>query len=728
MEILIPSPAIRNLIREDKVHQIYGMMQAGQAKHGMQTFNQSLAALYFKRMITLETALARSSYPDELQEIINRGPASMNPTLTALGEGDRGCPASFGKDEPAPVRPRKASCWRTRATPRWRCCGASRSRSPASGSRGARSSSCRACRGASARKRIAIFTRQFSVMLDAGLPLVQCLEILGEQEEHRTFQAIIQQVRTDVESGSSLADSMRKHPKAFDNLYVNMVAAGEAGGILDIILQRLSVYIEKVVRLNSQVKSALIYPAAVIVIAALVVFVILWKCHPGVRPALLRPGRRDALPDPDGDRRQQLRRANYFIFIILVVVFGSVAVSRWHKTPHGRRVLDGAMLKIPIIGMLLRKIAVARFCRTLGTLTASGVPILDGLEITAKTSGNAIIEDAVMAVRKSVEEGKTISEPLAQTKVFPAMVVQMINVGEQTGALDQMLSKIADFYEEEVDTAVAGLMKLIEPLMISILGVVIGTIVTAMYLPLYSILLRRSVRRERTLAADARRRPAPPLGCSDAPEAAMTSHDPPGASAPLVHRHPRGGHRQRPAPVRTLPALGAPGPAAGRARHRRASHAGGGQPAGDGAGDTAAQRRLAAGGSHLRRHPALHRSAAAPAPLPPGAGLHPVLRRPGADHRPGLLPRRRGQPVLAALPDRHRRGLDAAAPPRRRQRGERRLPALRRHDRRPLLRLAAAGHPGAGRGVGLAPGLQPGGARLRLLRRGPADLLPGAQA
>jgi type IV pilus assembly protein PilC len=180
--------------------------------------------------------------------------------------------------------------------------------------------------------------------------------------------------------------------------------------------------------------------------------------------------------------------ADYFIFILLVVVFGIVAINRWHKTPHGRRVLDGLLLKIPVIGMLLRKISVARFCRTLATLTASGVPILDGLEITAKTAGNAIIEDAIMAVRKSVEEGKTISEPLAQTKVFPAMVVQMINVGEQTGALDQMLSKIADFYEDEVDTAVAGLMKLIEPLMITILGVVIGTIVTAMYLPLYSIL------------------------------------------------------------------------------------------------------------------------------------------------------------------------------------------------------------------------------------------------
>jgi type IV pilus assembly protein PilC len=336
-------------------------------------------------------------------------------------------------------------------------------------------------------KRIAIFTRQFSVMLDAGLPLVQCLEILGDQEENRAFQAVIQQVRSDVESGASLADAMRKHPKAFDNLFTNMVAAGEAGGILDIILQRLSVYIEKAVKLNSQVRAALIYPVSIIVIAAFVVFIILWKVIPVF--AQLFAGLGGEMP--------LLTRivigasnfvADYFIFILLVLGFGGFAVKKWHETPHGRRILDGAMLRIPVIGMLLRKIAVARFCRTLGTLTASGVPILDGLEITAKTAGNAIIEDAIMSVRKSVEEGKTISEPLAQTKVFPAMVVQMINVGEQTGALDQMLSKIADFYEDEVDTAVAGLMKLIEPLMITVLGGVIGTIVAAMYLPLYSVL------------------------------------------------------------------------------------------------------------------------------------------------------------------------------------------------------------------------------------------------
>jgi type IV pilus assembly protein PilC len=336
-------------------------------------------------------------------------------------------------------------------------------------------------------KRLAIFTRQFSVMLDAGLPLVQCLEILGEQEENRTFRAIIQQVRSDVEQGSSLAEAMRRHPKAFDELFVNMVAAGEAGGILDIILQRLATFLEKITKLKSQVKSALIYPASVITIAVGVVWIILRFVIPTFTQ--LFAGLGGELP---WITRVVVGTSNFIgrfsPWIIIGGILAGIFLSRWHKTPRGRRVIDGLMLKIPIIGMLLRKIAVARFCRTLATLTSSGVPILDGLEITAKTSGNAIIEDAVMAVRKSVEEGKTVSEPLAETKVFPPMVVQMINVGEQTGALDQMLSKIADFYEEEVDTAVAGLMKLIEPLLITFLGVVIGVIVAAMYLPLYSVI------------------------------------------------------------------------------------------------------------------------------------------------------------------------------------------------------------------------------------------------
>jgi len=336
-------------------------------------------------------------------------------------------------------------------------------------------------------KRLAIFTRQFSVMLDAGLPLVQCLEILGEQEENPVFAQAIDKVRNDVESGASLADAMAKHPKAFDNLYVNMIAAGEAGGILDVILQRLATYIEKAVKLKNQVRSAMIYPVAVISIAILVVWIILWKVIPTFEQLLTGVGgEMPFITQVVVSLSNFLGR--YSLWLFLVIIFGSIFLSRYHKTERGRRVIDGFLLKIPIIGELLRKIAVARFCQTLSTLTASGVPILDGLEITAKTAGNAIIEDAVMAVRKSVEEGKTVSEPLAETGVFPPMVVQMINVGEQTGALDQMLVKIAEFYEEEVDTAVSNMTKLIEPILIAVLGAIIGTIVAAMYLPLYSVL------------------------------------------------------------------------------------------------------------------------------------------------------------------------------------------------------------------------------------------------
>jgi type IV pilus assembly protein PilC len=337
------------------------------------------------------------------------------------------------------------------------------------------------------RKRLAIFTRQFSVMLDAGLPLVQCLEILGTQEDNRHFKEIIRQTRLDVESGASLADAMRKHPVAFDDLYVSMIAAGEAGGILDIILQRLSTYIEKSVRLRGQVRTAMMYPAAVISIATLVVWVILWKVIPVFGQLFAGVGAE--LPFLT---RVIISASNfvgrYSIFMIAGLIAGGMALNRWHKTYRGRRVIDAFLLRLPVLGQLLLKIAVARFCRTLSTLTSSGVPILEGLEITARTAGNAVVEDAIMAVRKAVEEGKTISEPLAETKVFPPMVVQMINVGEQTGALDQMLSKIADFYEEEVDTAVQGLMKLIEPLLITFLGAVIGTIVTAMYMPMYTII------------------------------------------------------------------------------------------------------------------------------------------------------------------------------------------------------------------------------------------------
>ena len=336
-------------------------------------------------------------------------------------------------------------------------------------------------------KVLAVFTRQFSVMIDAGLPLVQCLEILANQQEHKNFQKILLQVRQDVEAGSTLADAMRRHPKAFDNLYVNMIAAGEAGGILDVILQRLSVYIEKAVKLRSQVRAALIYPVAVICIAAIVVAVILLKVIPTFAALFTSLGAELPLPT-----RIVIASSNFlarywwaFVAAIGAAVF---AFRRYYATYRGRRVVDGALLKAPVIGMILRKIAVARFCRTLATLTSSGVPILEALDITARTSGNAIVEDAIVGVRKSVEGGRTIVDPLRESGVFPNMVVQMIGVGEQTGALDAMLNKIADFYEDEVDVAVAGLVKLLEPVMIFILGVVIGGIVIAMYLPMFTLI------------------------------------------------------------------------------------------------------------------------------------------------------------------------------------------------------------------------------------------------
>ena len=336
-------------------------------------------------------------------------------------------------------------------------------------------------------KILAIFTRQFSVMIDAGLPLVQCLEILALQQEHKNFQKILLQVRQDVEAGSTLADAMRRHPKAFDNLYVNMIAAGEAGGILDTILQRLSVYIEKAVRLRSQVRSAMIYPVAVIVIAAIVVAVILLKVIPTFAALFTSLGAE--LPFPT---RVVITASNilarYFIFFLAGIGAIAYGIRRYYRTYRGRRVLDGLLLKAPILGMILRKIAVARFCRTLATLTSSGVPILESLEITARTAGNAIVEDAILETRKSVEGGKTIVEPLKESNVFPNMVVQMIGVGEQTGALDAMLNKIADFYEDEVDVAVQGLVKLMEPIMIFILGVIIGGIVIAMYLPMFTLI------------------------------------------------------------------------------------------------------------------------------------------------------------------------------------------------------------------------------------------------
>jgi len=340
-------------------------------------------------------------------------------------------------------------------------------------------------------KDLAIFTRQFSVMIDAGLPLVQCLEILGSQQENKTFAKVLQQTRMDVEGGASLADAMRKQPKAFDNLFTNMIAAGEAGGILDTILKRLATYIEKNVKLTSQVKGAMVYPVSIISIAGIVIGVILWKVIPTF--AAMFAGLGAELPLPT---RFVIGLSNWLVrllpFIVVGSVLGVVAFKRYYATHSGRRVVDAAVIKAPIFGTVMRKVAVARFCRTLSTLISSGVPILDGLEITARTAGNAIIEDAIMSVRKGVESGLTIVQPLKESGVFPAMVVQMIGVGEQTGALDSMLSKIADFYDEEVDQAVANLLTLMEPVMILFLGISVGGIIIAMYLPLFDLISKLS--------------------------------------------------------------------------------------------------------------------------------------------------------------------------------------------------------------------------------------------
>jgi len=336
-------------------------------------------------------------------------------------------------------------------------------------------------------KSLAVFTRQFSVMIDAGLPLVQCLEILGTQEEDKNFGLVILETRAEVEGGASLADAMRKNPKVFDALFTNMIAAGEAGGILDTILKRLATYIEKAVKLKNQVQSAMIYPVAIVVIAAVVVGVILWKVIPTF--ASLFAGLGADLPLPT---RVVIALSNGLVRFMPFVLVGIGAfifgMRAYYATPAGRMNMDRLTLKLPVLGNLMRKIAVARFCRTLATLLASGVSILEALDITAKTAGNAVVEKALYATRKSIEGGETIAAPLKETNVFPPMVVQMISVGETTGALDTMLGKIADFYEEEVDVAVAGLLTLLEPLMIALLGGVVGGIVIAMYMPIFSLI------------------------------------------------------------------------------------------------------------------------------------------------------------------------------------------------------------------------------------------------
>jgi type IV pilus assembly protein PilC len=336
-------------------------------------------------------------------------------------------------------------------------------------------------------KEVAVFFRQFSVMIDAGLPLVQCLEILGANQENPTFQKTLMGVRTTVEGGATLANAMRQYPTIFDDLTTNMIEAGETGGILDIILQRLAIYVEKAVKLRAAVKSALIYPVSVVSLAALIVGALLKWVVPIF--ANLFVGLGVSLPLPT----RIVIGLSSFIGTFWWVMIGSLVASVFvlkqiRKHPRGRYLFDAFLLKMPIIGTLLRKIAVARFTRTLGTLITSGVPILEGLAITARTSGNAVLEEALMKVRKAIEEGRTIVDPLRECGVFPNMVTQMIGVGEATGAMDSMLQKIADFYEDEVDAATKDMLAMLEPIIIGCLGVSIGGIVVSLYLPLFSMI------------------------------------------------------------------------------------------------------------------------------------------------------------------------------------------------------------------------------------------------
>ena len=336
---------------------------------------------------------------------------------------------------------------------------------------------------------IAIFFRQFSVMIDAGLPLVQCLEILGSNQENPAFQKCLNSVRSTVEGGSTLANAMRQHPKIFDDLTTNMIEAGEAGGILDTILQRLSTYMEKIVKLKAAIKSALIYPVSVLSIAALVVGCLLKFVVPIF--ANMFSSMNIALPMPTAiviGLSQFIGR--FWWLMILTVVAIVVGIRYVRKDPKGRYITDKMLLGTPVLGPVLRKIAVARFTRTLGTLIASGVPILEGLAITARTSGNAVLEEALMKVRKAVEEGRTIVDPLRESGVFPNMVTQMIGVGEATGAMDAMLQKIADFYEDEVDAATKDMLAMLEPVIIGLLGIMIGGIVISLYMPLFSMIAK----------------------------------------------------------------------------------------------------------------------------------------------------------------------------------------------------------------------------------------------
>jgi type IV pilus assembly protein PilC len=335
-------------------------------------------------------------------------------------------------------------------------------------------------------KDIVVMTRQFATMIDAGLPLVQCLEILFSQQDNKTFKRILKNIKEDVEEGSTFADALKQHPEVFDDLFVNLVAAGEIGGILDIILNRLASYIEKAAKLKKKVKGAMTYPIVVMVIAVLVVAVILIFVIPVFESMFADFGKALPVPTQIVVAMSEFLKS-YILYIVVGFVLLIFAFRRFYKTDKGRALVDKLVLKIPVFGMLLRKVAVAKFTRTLGTMISSGVPILDSLDIVAATAGNMTIEEAIRETRQSISEGRTIAEPLADSEVFPSMVVQMISVGEATGALDTMLGKIADFYDDEVDAAVDALTAMLEPFMMVFLGGTIGGLVVSMYLPIFQM-------------------------------------------------------------------------------------------------------------------------------------------------------------------------------------------------------------------------------------------------
>ncbi len=335
-------------------------------------------------------------------------------------------------------------------------------------------------------KNVVVFCRIFSTMINAGLPLIQCLDLLAQQEQDKSFSKIIRSIKEDIEGGTSLTNALKKYPKVFDELFVNLIAAGEAGGILDVILERLSNYMEKAMKLKARVKGAMTYPVAVLVISFSVVALLLLKVIPVFKKMFegmggQLPGLTQALITASEFTQK------YFLFISAVIFVIYVAFNRFHKTEKGRWIVDSILLKSPVFGDLLKKVAVAKFSRTLSTMMSSGVPILEGLTIVSKTSGNVVVEDALLKTRQSISEGRTISEPLAETGIFPAMVVQMISVGEATGALDSMLSKIANFYDDEIDVAVDSMTALLEPVMMVFLGTIVGGMIIAMYLPIFKL-------------------------------------------------------------------------------------------------------------------------------------------------------------------------------------------------------------------------------------------------